>query len=179
MMISCTASKDQGEEGFVSLLNNTTRDWSYTSPEVWNNHDGILTGVGGQSYASTNVQYDNFILEAEFKPDDIINSGIFVRCPDKTGSANDCYEINISDDHANQDFRTGAIVTHGKPLAEINTIGKWNTYKIKADKNHIEVWLNGTKTADLIDDKVAAGHIVLQVLDKGVIRFRNIRIKEL
>jgi hypothetical protein len=64
-------------------------------------------------------------------------------------------------------------------------IGEWNKYRIKAQGNHIQTWINGEKVADFTDDMDSSGFIGLQVhsVKKGTgpfqVRWRNIRIKEL
>lgn len=151
-----------------------------TSENVWTvDDDGVIVGDGGQSYLSTLKEYDDFVLELDFYPDAEINSGVFIRCPGPSGSAVDCYEVNIWDDHVNQEYRTGAIVRHGQPLTNLNSVGKWNTYKIKAQGDHIQVWMNGEKTADLKDSKTTRGFIVLQVFDQGTIKFKNVKVTAL
>ena len=75
----------------------------------------------------------------------------------------------------NQNYRTGSIVTYGKPLAHLQTVGKWNTYKDQAQGTRIQVWLNDIKTADLVSETSSKGHIVLQVRG-GVIKFKNVEI---
>ena len=162
----------------IALFSEISEKWSTTGNAEWHIESGILSGKGGEGYVTTTSEYNNFILTAEFFPDKVVNSGIFIRCPKDEVSATGCYEINIWDNHINQDFRTGAIVTHGKPLAHLETIGKWNNYKIRAENNHMQVWLNGVKTADLVSEITSNGFITLQVKG-GVIKFRNVRIERL
>lgn len=161
------------------LFVRNAKDWHTTGDAHWIISDNFITGVNGLGFLVTNKTYKNFILEAEFYPDPVVNSGIFIRCPRNEFSPTSCYEMNIWDNHKNQDFRTGAIVTHGKPLTDINTVGKWNKYKIKAVDNRIEVWINDMKTADLTDGKTASGYIGFQVDTDGKIRFRNVTIETL
>jgi len=76
-------------------------------------------------------------------------------------------------------YRTGAIVTKSIPLALVQTIDKWNTYKIKNEKDHILVWVNGILTTDIRDKVLTEGYIGLQASGTGEIRFRNVKIKTL
>ena len=112
-------------------------------------------------------------------PDSSINSGVFIRCKNQELSARDCYELNIWDLHPNQDFRTGAVVTRAVPSAFVETIGKWNTYKIKAQGDHLHVWVNGQQTADIQDSDRSEGYIGLQANGTGEIRFRKVKLKQL
>jgi hypothetical protein len=57
--------------------------------------------------------------------------------------------------------------------------GEWNTVKIAAKGQHIQVWVNGTKTVDIEGERAQKGYIGLQNHDGGsVVKFRNIRVTE-
>ncbi len=61
----------------------------------------------------------------------------------------------------------------------------WNHYKIECKGNRIRTWVNGVAVADMTDDREADGLLGFQVHGVGkkteplVVRWRNIRIKEL
>ncbi|MEX2243298.1 MAG: DUF1080 domain-containing protein [Fimbriimonadaceae bacterium] len=63
--------------------------------------------------------------------------------------------------------------------------GEWNAYRVLADGDHIQVWVNGVKTADVRDDMDRFGFIGLQVhgvgdrADKMEVRWRNLRIRDM
>ena len=57
--------------------------------------------------------------------------------------------------------------------------GQWNSYDITFKGDRMVVYLNGEKTVDTRNSRLdAAGPIALQY-DKGVVRFRSIKIKPL
>ena len=59
---------------------------------------------------------------------------------------------------------------------------EWNKFKIRCVGSHIQIWINGHKTADLKDEKFkfSEGSIALQHHGKGDTHyFRNIRIREI
>jgi len=64
-------------------------------------------------------------------------------------------------------------------LAHVNTLNKWNTYKIKTQNNHLQVLVNSILTADLENDNLSEGYIGLQAAEMGTIKFRNVKIKVL
>lgn len=174
----CASVKQIDKKESIKLF--TALDKCTTSGKThWSITQGTVIGTGEPGYVGTKEVFEDFILTAEFLPGQEINSGIFIRCPSHEGSAKDCYEINIWDDHVNQEFRTGSIVTHGPPLAIMNSVGKWNKYVIKAMGDHIEVWLNDVKTADLTNNKSSKGYILLQRNGQGEIKFRNVNITRL
>ena len=156
-------------------------EWFQAGDARWQFVNGELVGSldGGTGFVMTKKSYKDFVLELEFKPDSTINSGVFVRCRENEISNIDCYEINIWDLHPDQKSRTGAVVTRSTPLAHIETLGKWNTYKIRNEKDHLQVWVNGILTADLKDQDLAEGPIALQAAEKGQISFRNVRLVQI
>lgn len=171
--ISCLNSK--------VLFQENSKDWFIKGDANWNFSNKELIGKikNGAGFMMTQQKYKDFILELEFKPDSTINSGIFIRCKNSNINPTDCYEVNIWDLHPNQDYRTGAIVMKSIPLAMVQTIDKWNTYKIKNETDHIQVWVNGILTADMRDTVLTEGYIGLQATGTGEIRFRNVKIKTL
>ena len=173
LTISCQNSQTLFQENGDDWIAEGDAHWSFSYNELTGN---VNDEVG---FVMTKNTYKDFVLELEFKPDSTINSGIFIRCKNYELSAEDCHEVNIWDLHPNQDFRTGAIVTKFKPLAIVETIGKWNTYKIKNEKDHLEVWINGVLTADLKDDSLVEGYIGLQASGTGEISFRNVKVSPL
>ena len=56
--------------------------------------------------------------------------------------------------------------------------GKWNTYEITAQGAHLVLVLNGQKTVDVQDGKLAEGPIALQ-WGQGTIKFRKVQVKPL
>lgn len=171
--ISCLNSK--------VLFQENSKDWFIKGDANWNFSNNELIGKikNGAGFIMTQQTYKDFILELEFKPDSTINSGIFIRCKNNNINPTDCYEVNIWDLHPNQDYRTGAIVMKSIPLAMVQTIDKWNTYKIKNETDHIQVWVNGILTANIRDTVLTEGYIGLQATGTGEIRFRNVKIKTL
>ena len=123
-----------------TLFQENEKDWITEGTAHWNFSNNELTGKVNKEagFVMTKNTYKDFVLELEFKPDSTINSGIFIRCKNYAINVQECYEVNIWDLHPNQEFRTGAIVTKSKPLAQVETIGSWNTYKIKIEQDHLE-----------------------------------------
>ncbi len=165
----------------VPLFQADSQDWVMEGNAQWNFTKEALEGVasGTEGFVMTKNTYENFQLELEFYPDSTINSGVFVRCKMMALDASDCHEMNIWDLHPNQEFRTGAIVTKAIPRAQVNTLNKWNTYKIRCTDKQVNVWVNDTLTAAFEDGILGSGHIGLQAAGNGTIKFRNIAIQEL
>ena len=166
---------------FANAQDRTEITWTTVGEADWQFVDGEVRAVAGESagYLISQGQYANFRLIVEFLPDDTVNSGVFIHCQDSTEiTPLNCYEINIWDRHPNRDFRTGAIVTRAfPPLAEVDTIGKWNRYEIEAVDGRINVHLNGVQTARLDEETLTDGFIALQCAAGGEVRFHNISIE--
>ncbi|MBO6556147.1 MAG: DUF1080 domain-containing protein [Pseudomonadales bacterium] len=156
-----------------------TLDWVPTGTADWRIGETLTSeNPEGDGYLVSDAVYDDFELTIEFKPDASVNSGILIHCQDRNDiTPLTCLEINIWDDHPNQDFRTGAIVIHAAPpLAQMDSVGHWNRYRIVARGTAVEAWLNGVLTARLNDAVLTKGFIALQS-QNGEVSFRNARIR--
>jgi hypothetical protein len=147
----------------------------------WSASDGaIQASQGGKdpAYLVTKSSYKDFLIRVEFWSSDDANSGVFLRCQDPTKITDEnCYEANIFDQRPDPTYGTGAIVKVAKapdPMPKAG--GKWNTYEISAKGSRLVLILNGTKTVDIEDSKLASGPIALQ-WGRGTIKFRKVEIR--
>ncbi|HUL83845.1 MAG TPA: DUF1080 domain-containing protein [Gammaproteobacteria bacterium] len=174
------AQQPAAREGpWTTLFDGSSLDsWSTTGDANWQIADGIATADSGTGFLVTSKPYGDFELELEFFVSPDANSGVFLRCanPAKPGAAT-CYEVNIFDQRPDPTYRTGAIVGVAKPSVAIDAGNRWNDYEIVARGRHLVVKLNGQTTVDVEDDKLAVGPIALQYAT-GVVKFRNVRIRE-
>jgi hypothetical protein len=169
------------EPGFVILFDGSDlNQWKPVGNANWRLQDKLLQAELGGGFLMSRQSYQDFQLKAEFWVDDAANSGIFVRCTDLQNiTATNAYEVNIYDQRPDPSYGTGAIVNVAKVSPMPKAGGHWNSYDITFQGSHMVVYLNGVKTADAEDSRLsAAGPIALQY-DKGVVKFRNIRIKAL
>lgn len=178
--VALPASK--AEAGWIRLFDGETLfGWMPRGDAQWKVEDGALTPVPGTGpgYLCTTTEFADFELEAEFWADEVVNSGIFLRCP-TSGSitAGTAYEVNIYDAH--EKWPTGSINEVGRRRGRAKTVGRWNRYEILAEGDHFVIRLNGRKVLDVRDPKHARGVIALQTLTgKGVVRFRDIQLRPL
>ena len=170
----------QAAGGWVTLFDGTNlnqwtpvgmADWKIVGKEVWS--------TNGAGFLLSKQPYTNFEIRADFWVTPDANSGIFIRCQDpaKVGAAT-CYEVNIYDTRPDQTYRTGGIVDVAKPASMINTGNKWNSLEIVAKGPRLIVRMNGMPMVDIEDKKFARGPFALQA-GIGVVRFRNVQIREL
>ena len=170
VLLGCSSPPLLFEEG--------SGDWQAYGDADWTVDGAAFTGrvTDGVGFVMTERPYTDFELVLEFWPDSTVNSGVFIRCKEQELSFTDCYELNIWDQHPQQENRTGAVVSRATPLTQVKTIGRWNTYRIKAEGNRIRAWINGKPTADLVDKDLAGGYIALQASGTGEVRFRGVRL---
>jgi len=141
---------------------------------VADKHDGK-----GSAFLVTNEIYKDFELHAEFWVSHDANSGIYMRCGNPEVLTDKiCYEANIFDERPDPSYGTGAITNFAKVSPMPKAGGKWNTYDITVQGDHIVLVLNGEKTADIHHSALHDGRIGLQYA-AGVVKFRNVRIKPL
>ena len=162
------------------VFNGYTLDgWQQEGEIQWAVHEQVIVASGaGDGFLASDAQFGDFYLRAEFWPDATVNSGIFIRCKDRSRIYPDtCYELNIWDEHPNQEARTGAIVfVHMPPLAQVTTVGQWNVYEVTARGSFVEVKVNGAVTAVLEDADPTPGFFALQHFGEGQVKFRNIEL---
>jgi len=178
--LSACSNATTSNSDAIILFAEHSDNWLIEGEANWTFESGELVGYADSTagFLVSEKAFKDFELSLEFKPDRTINSGVFVRCAAAI-SAGDCYEINIWDLHPNQDYRTGAVVTLAVPLAQVQSLNKWNTYKIICKDSRIQAWVNGIQTVDLVNELHSEGTIALQANGVGEIRFRNVELKGL
>jgi hypothetical protein len=116
---------------------------------VWSVTDGVLTATEDQGIWSTK-DYDNFILDLEFKTAEGTNSGVIIYVSDIENWIPNSLEIQIADDYAEQwangpsHWQCGAVF--GRQAAYQRVVkqpGEWNRFTIQAIDQKISVLLNG------------------------------------
>ncbi|MBI2424263.1 MAG: DUF1080 domain-containing protein [Candidatus Hydrogenedentes bacterium] len=117
--------------------------------KVWTVEDGVLTASEDQALW-TKKDYNNFILDLEFKTADGTNSGVIVYCSKTSDWIPNSVEVQIADDFnekwANSDktWQCGAIFGHLAPTkSAVKKPGEWNRFTIRCVEQQIDVMLNG------------------------------------
>ena len=132
------------ENLFTADLSNAVK------PEgVWTVSDGVLTASEDQAIWTTR-DYDNFILDLEFKTAPGTNSGVVVCCSDTKDWIPNSVEIQIADDYAEEwakqpaTWHCGAIFGHLAPTKSmVKKPGEWNRFTVTRRDKKIDVVLNG------------------------------------
>ena len=151
--------------------------WSEVGDANWSISDATVMADSGNGYLLSDASYGDFDLDLEFWVSPDANSGVFIRCSDRSKiGADSCYEVNIFDQRPDPTYRTGAIVNVAPPEVVVDTGGRWNHYEISAHGTHFLVKIDGEVTVDTHNDLHAAGPIALQY-GAGTVKFRNIRLR--
>lgn len=116
---------------------------------VWRVAEGELTASKDQSIWTTK-DYENFVLDLEFKVGENANSGVIVYSVDTKNWIPGAVEVQIMDDHGDKwekvksYGRTGAIYGHVGPSKNVTKpAGQWNRMTITCVGPRIDVVLNG------------------------------------
>lgn len=185
LVAGCASQPAGVNDGSTVLINGTAGldNWNPVGEANWRAQDGAIVAdkkTGKDiGYLVSKNSYTDFAIHAEFWVSDDANSGIFLRCADpKNIGSKTCYEVNIYDKRPDPSFGTGAIVDVASVSPMPKAGGKWNTFDITAQGAHLTVTLNGIRTADAHDSRLASGPFALQY-DAGVVKFRNVTIRPL
>lgn len=197
----------------VPLFDGKTLDgWEVKSgTATYTVEDGAIVGTTTEgspnTFLCTKQTFGDFILEFEVKCDPPLNSGVQIRSEAYEEPAEIAfngktrrlpagrvfgYQVEIS---ANQNpgriydeaRRATWLDVDGPPPEAAGAFrrGEWNHYRVIAQGDRIQTFVNGVPIADIRDSATARGFIGLQVhsIKKGTgpfsVRFRNIGIREL
>lgn len=147
-------------------------------------------GPGKNTFLRTDKTYGDFSLKLQMRWDELGNSGILFRAQQRDGDGRAYgyqYELDASDrawsggiyDEARRGWL--ANLENNEEARNAIKLDDWNDVEIEARGAQIKTWINGVPAADIIDGLDAQGYIALQVHsgDSGIMRWRNIRLREL
>jgi hypothetical protein len=159
---------------------------------LWQVKDGMIIGGGPASHIFTDTVADNFRYRVEVKINDKGNSGQYFRTKFEPGFPSG-YEAQINATHGDP-IRSGSLYPDGrtklgKYKKEITVMNKaaikpdeFYVQEVVADGNHIQIFVNGTKTVDFVDpdNTYTKGHFALQGHDPGsIMTFKKVEYKPL
>ncbi|WP_326799333.1 ThuA domain-containing protein [Streptomyces sp. NBC_01808] len=181
------------ESDYTPIFDGTsTEGWKQAGPGSFRLEDGTLTSEGGMGMLWYEArQFSSYSLKLDWRMEGDDNSGVFIGFPpsdDPWSAVNNGYEIQI-DATDSPDRTTGAV--YGFQSADIaardealNPPGEWNTFELRVEGEHLQIWLNDVKINDFTNTdparSLADGHIGIQ--NHGAddqVSFRNILVKDL
>jgi hypothetical protein len=145
---SAYINPDTNGAGWMNLFNNKLSNGIF--PEgVWKDSAGIITASKDEALW-TEKQYDDFVLDLDFKNADGTNSGVMVHATDMTEWVEHSVEIQIADDYSKEwskaapTWQCAAIFGHQAATKHnVKKPGEWNHYTITCKGRKIWVVLNG------------------------------------
>lgn len=147
----------------------------------WSLVDGVVSAdSGGMSFLVSSDSFADFELRTEIWVSPEANSGIFIRCSDRTRfTPANAYEVNVFDQRPDPTYATGAIVDIAPVSPMPRAGGRWTVLEIGARGPLLSVVVNGVKTVDgLRDTSHAEGPIALQY-GSGTVKFRRVEIRSI
>jgi Domain of Unknown Function (DUF1080) len=148
-------------EDWQPLFNGTNFDGWLAEREYWKMDEGgvmhgITPGTAKHHYAYTTNDYADFELHADLK---LIgnNSGICIRIRPENFDSVPGYQVDMGEGYWGclwDEHGRGKVVDFPKTEADkVVKQDEWNHYYIRAQGHHIQAWLNGVKTIDVVDEK--------------------------
>ena len=155
--------------GSIKLFNGKDlTGWETSGQAKWVVEDGLLIGTQGANNAPgdlfTSESYDNFLLTVTWRAEWPCNSGVWFRYQ----SPQKAYQADILEYKEPVAF-SGTLYCPGKMFLAINEDKTlvdrdgWNTLKVRAEGDRLQIWLNGRQVADVSDQTSASGKIGFQV----------------
>jgi hypothetical protein len=183
-----------GTDGWISLFNGKDLKGWYGNPKIWSIEDDYISGkiptVGGNTFLIYNRPFADFELTAKcmlIKGKGFTNSGIQYRSKviDAKAWVVGGYQADMGGGYWGTLYEERGRGGLGKKLegAKDPSEDTWADYRIVANGNHLEHFLNGVKAMDFVDtdEKKGAkeGIIALQYHAPGgfEVRFKDIKIK--
>ncbi|MFK7984352.1 MAG: DUF1080 domain-containing protein [Saprospiraceae bacterium] len=204
LMTACSITKNQTESGFTTLFNGKNLNgWVGNKTSYKVDNGTILVDPAGKGGGNlyTEKEYSNFNYRFEFQLTPGANNGLGIHAPLEGDAAYLGKELQILDNTAEKYANLKPYQYHGSVYGIIpakrgflKPVGEWNSEEVIVQGSTIKIILNGTTIVDgdfmeaskngTMDKKDhpglqrTKGHIGF--LGHGdVLRFRNIRIKEL
>jgi hypothetical protein len=180
-------SPDPDPGDFKPLFNGKDlAGWNSNGMANWSVDDGAIVGHDGPGHLFTDRTFKNFELRAQVRVNANGNGGLYFRAKPKEPTTTAVfdpwplgYEAQV-DQHDPKNF-TGCIYDRAWPAAKapITRDEAWFDYRVRADGDHIQTWINGQPMTDAHLSEFAEGHIALQSHHPGnVIMWKDIEVRD-
>ncbi len=205
VLFNCNGQKQAEDNGFVELFNGENLDGWVGNKQSYRVENGNIivdpSGGGSGGNLLTEGEYGDFVFRFEFQLTPGANNGLGIHAPLEGDVAYVGKELQILDNTAEKYANLQPYQYHGSVYGIIpakrgflKPVGEWNAQEVTVNGSKIKIVLNGSTIVDAdlqeaikngtLDKKDHpglkrnVGHIGF--LGHGdVVRFRNIRIKEL
>ena len=176
----------------ISLFNGKNLDgWIIYGTEKWYVEDNELVCESGPDkqygYLGTNENYDDFVLELNFKQENNGNSGVFFRST-VDGIKVKGWQVEVAPPglHSGgiyESYGRGWLIKPDESNDSVVQMGEWNKMKIKVFGDEVTTWINDLEMIKIKDSIIGegVGGVALQIHDGGGIkvRWKNLKIQKL
>ena len=181
----CLAAKDKkpNKNDWQPMFDGSTLEgWKANEhPESWTVKDGVLRGDGPASHLFyMREQCVNCEFKAEIRLNHTGNSGMYFRTAFGPGFPKG-YEAQV-ENTSHDPVKTGSLYNFVKVLDQLVQDDTWWTQHVIVEGNHIQIWVNDTKTVDFVDEHntYTSGYLALQQHNQGsVVEYKNLMMKVL
>ncbi len=142
------------QSGWQPLFNDDLSNAKFKEG-VWSTTDGVLTATEDECIWTVK-DYDNFVVDLEFKTAEGTNSGVIVYCSNTENWIPNSVEIQIADDYAEEwatadkTWQCGAIFGHlAASESRVKKPGEWNKMTVTCRDQDITVELNGKTVTEM------------------------------
>jgi len=178
-------SKEDKKAGWVALFNGKNlKGWETSGDAQWSVQNNYLVGVQGENNSPgdlfTEGSYGDFELKCVYRVVWPCNSGIWFRYQ----SPQKAYQADILE-YKDPECYSGTLYCPGKMFLAMNEDKSlvnrqdWNTMNVRAVGDHLQIWINGAKVADVHDSTTDSGKIGFQVHPGAQFGVMKIIVKEL
>ncbi|MEO5890521.1 MAG: DUF1080 domain-containing protein [Ferruginibacter sp.] len=136
------------EKGWEDVFNKGLTNGVFPAG-VWSDSNGVLTATKDEAIWSKD-QYNDFVVDLDFKNADGTNSGVIVHATDIVDWIPHSVEIQIADDYSKQwsnvspTWQCGAVFGHQAATnKKLKKAGEWNHFTITCRGRKIWIVLNG------------------------------------
>lgn len=178
-------------KGWINLLA-SAEDWNFENA-FWQLSNNTLHGTIGKEkehhYSYTKKSYSDFELNVLIKMvgDEDANSGVCIRINPTNWDDAPGYQIDMGKGYWGslwEERKAGMVQKYPDSLAmKVAKKNDWNHYYILASGHHIQAWLNGVKTIDIVHDAgYLEGHVGFQLChmhNPTVVEIKSLYIRKL
>ena len=168
-LVGCGITHKNHEAEYREIFNGKDLSgWKTGGEAKWIVQEGNIIGTQGDNNEPgdlfTQAVYKDFLLKVTYRVEWPCNTGIWFRYQ----SGDKAYQGDILE-YENPECYSGTLYCPGKMFLAMNTDKSivdregWNTMIIRAEGDHLQIWLNGHQVADVHDNTTDTGHIGFQI----------------
>lgn len=197
VVLAGCAMAEEIEEGFTPIFDGETLKGWEGNPDYFHVEDGAIVGgtlkkrIPHNEFLCTEKEYGDFELRLDVK---LVGKGANAGIQFRTRRIPDHHEVSGYQADMGvgwwgklyDESRRNKVIAGNDFDGEDRLVkkGEWNSYVIRCEGPHIQIWLNGEKTVDYTeeDDDIAVKGIIGLQIHGGApseASYKNIRIKEL